>query len=108
VFAPLQGAECQGVVGGERRRDHHRVERRIREQVVGIRRYLEEGIAPLGNRPPLGPCVRAPADLDVVNLRKVPQKIRAPVAVANDADLHLVDMLGEARQGESCMRGGAS
>jgi hypothetical protein len=73
-------------VGEDRRRDHHRVELRIGEHAVELRRARGGGVAPAEPLEPQLVAVTQPPHLGAGHLGEDPQQVRPPVPESDDAE----------------------
>src|SRR5262249_21914587 len=85
VLAGLEGCHAELEVRRDRRRDGDRVDGGIAQQVVEVGRDVHRGEAPLDALQLLRVDVRDGSRNGATHLREVPDQVRPPVAVADDA-----------------------
>jgi hypothetical protein len=88
VLAARQRALRQLVVRPDGGGDGDRVELRVVEEVADVGGDAQRGIPDLGQMAPIGAHVRAPRDPDPLELDEVADEVRAPVPVADHANVH--------------------
>ena len=86
VLAGLERAQGERKMGAGRRGDRHRLNLRIREDLVEARGGAHRRILPAGRVEPSLRMVEDPANLAAVRLPEVADEIGPPVAVADHSD----------------------
>src|SRR5579863_3714127 len=105
VLALLQRPQCQVVVRRHRRCNRDRVDGRIFDQLTKILRRPHRRIAGVQHRQPVGPQIAHTGHFRARSFVEIPNQIRTPIPVADDANAYQEFSLAACGLSDGCDRG---